>query len=79
MELALSELADKALALPVDERAVLAQQLWDSIEDFIEPGVEEEWLKAAQKRWEDIEKGRVQCIPAEEAMKKARASLNKKE
>jgi len=78
MELALSELTDKALALPIDERTILAQRLWESIDGCIEPDVEKEWFKVAQKRWMDIEKGRVQCIPAEEAMKKAKASLNKK-
>lgn len=78
MELALSELTDKALALPIDERTILAQLLWESIDGFVEPDVEKEWFKVAQKRWTDIEKGRVQCIPAEEAMKKARTSLNKK-
>ena len=78
MELVLSELTDKALLLPVDERTVLAQRLWESVEGFVDTGVEEEWLNVAEQRWRDIEEGRVQCIPAEEAMKKARARLDKK-
>ncbi len=78
MELALNELTDKALALPTDERAILAQRLWESVEGFADGTIEKEWLKVAEQRWKDIEEGRVQCIPAEEAMKKARARVNKK-
>jgi len=77
MELALSELTDRALSLPIDERTVLAQRLWESIEGFIDTDVEKEWLNAAEQRWRDIEEGRVRCIPAEEAMTKARSRLSK--
>jgi len=77
MELALSELTYRALSLPIDERTVLAQRLWESIEGFVDSDVEDEWLNAAEQRWRDIEEGRVQCIPAEEAMTKARSRLSK--
>lgn len=77
MELALSELTNKVLSLPIDDRTVLAQRLWESIEGFVDTDVEAEWLKVAEQRWRDIEEGRVQCIPAEEAMTTARSRLNK--
>ncbi len=77
MELEMSELTDRALSLPIDERTVLAQRLWESVEGFIDTDVEEEWLNMAEQRWRDIEEGRVQCIPAEEAMTKARSRLSK--
>ncbi len=66
------------MALPPDERALLAQRLWDSLEDFVNPEIEQAWLEEAKKRWHEIEEGKVQCIPAEEVMKKARANLNKR-
>jgi putative addiction module component (TIGR02574 family) len=72
MELALSEITDKALSLPIDERVTLAQRLWDSIEGFIDPEIEDAWLKETEKRVKEIEEGKVECIPAEEAMKKPR-------
>lgn len=59
----------------MDDRVILAQQLWDSIEGFSDPNIEEEWLEKAEKRWEEIENGRVHCFPAAEAMLKARNSL----
>ena len=72
MELALSEITDKALSLPIDDRVALAQRLWDSIEGFIDPETEDAWLKEAEKRWQEIEEGRVECIPAEEAIQLSR-------
>ncbi len=75
MELSLKELTDKVLALPLDERIVLAHRLWDSIEGFIEPGIEEEWLNLAEQRWQEIKNGSVKCFPAAEAMKKAKTYL----
>lgn len=65
------------MTLQPDERTILTQRLWESVKGFVEPDIEDEWLKEAGKRWTDIEKGRVQCIPAEVAMKRARESLRK--
>ncbi|PIP41856.1 hypothetical protein COZ13_08760 [Candidatus Desantisbacteria bacterium CG_4_10_14_3_um_filter_40_18] len=39
--------------------------------------MEKAWMDETEKRWQEIEQGRVQCISAKEVMKKARASLNK--
>ncbi len=77
MSMATGELTKKVLGLPTDERVILAQRVWDSVEHFINPEIEKAWLDEAEKRWYEIEQGRVQCIPSEEVMKKARASLNK--
>ncbi len=66
---------DQVLTLQVDERAILAQRIWESIEHFLSPEVEQAWLEEAERRWREIEEGRVQCIPAAEAIKQARNSL----
>jgi putative addiction module component (TIGR02574 family) len=68
-------LLDQVFALPVDDRAILAQRIWDSIEHFISSDVEQAWLDEAERRWREIEEGRVQCVPAEEAIKLARNRL----
>lgn len=78
MDAVLYELTNQALSLSTDERAILAQRLWESIEGFIDPETEEAWLREAEKRWKEIEEGKVKCIPVEEAMKEARASLSRK-
>lgn len=69
-------LLDEVLTLEIDERAVLAQKIWDSIEHFVSPEVEEAWLVEADRRWREIEEKRVMCISADEAIKKARKSLH---
>lgn len=77
MSTATVELTKKVLSLPTDERVILSQRVWDSIEHFVNPEIEKAWLDEAEKRWYEIEQGRVQCVPAKEVMKKARANLNK--
>jgi putative addiction module component (TIGR02574 family) len=71
----LKDITAKALTLPINERVTLVQSLWNSIEDYVTPNIEEEWLALAEKRWIEIEEGKVQCIPAKEAMTKARTYL----
>ena len=68
-------LLDQVLALQVDERAMFAQRIWESIEHFVSFDVEQAWLAEAEQRWHDIEDGNVQTIPAEDAMKHARSSI----
>ena len=77
MSTATMELTEKVLALPTDERVILAQCVWDSMEHFIDTDIEKAWMDEAERRWQEIKQGRVQCVLAEEVMKKVRASLNK--
>ncbi len=78
MSTATMELTEKVMALPTDERVILVQHVWDSIEHFIiDPEIEKSWMDESEKRWQEIEQGRVQCVSAKEVMKKARVSLNK--
>ncbi len=77
MNMSINELKDQLMSLPQDERALLAQHLWDSLEDFVNPEIEQAWFEEAEKRWHDIEEGRVKCIQAEFVMKKARKTLEK--
>ncbi|MFH1096425.1 MAG: addiction module protein [Candidatus Desantisbacteria bacterium] len=77
MSTATMELTEKVLILPMDERVILAQYIWDSVEHFVDPWIEKAWLDETERRWQEIEQGRVECVPAEEVMKKARVSLRK--
>ena len=73
----LAEVTNEALALSVDERVVLAQRVWDSVEHFASREVEKAWMDEADLRWREIEEGKVQCLPAEDVMKRARESLRR--
>ena len=71
----LTDVTKEALSLSVEDRVVLAQRVWDSVEHFASADVEKAWMNEANRRWKDIEEGEVQCQPATEAMRQARDSL----
>jgi len=77
MSTAIIELTHQAMALPADKRALLALRLWESVQDFIDPEIEQAWFEEVEKRWLEIKSGIVRCLPAEEVMNKARATLNR--
>ena len=72
---ALTDVTKKAMALPVEDRVVLAQRVWKSVEHFASREVEKEWLDEADRRWQEIEERKVQCQPADDVIKRARKSL----
>lgn len=72
---ALTDVTKKAMALPVEDRVMLAQRVWESVQHFTSRAVENEWLDEADRRWQEIEERKVRCQPADEVMKRARKSL----
>lgn len=72
----LAHLTNQILTLAVDERVILAQKVWDSVSDFVDPDVEQAWLEVADQRWRDIQEGKVQCVPAEKVFADIRAKLS---
>jgi putative addiction module component (TIGR02574 family) len=72
---ALTDVTKKAMALPVEDRVVLAQRVWESVQHFASQDLEKEWLDEADHRWKEIEEGKAQCRPANAVMKRARKSL----
>ena len=71
----IDELKREALRLDVSERAGLARDLLESLEDLSEVEAEKLWLEEAVRRDEEIRSGAVKAIPMEEALSKARARL----
>ena len=63
----------EALKLSAEERARLADRLLASLSEDAE--VEEAWAVEVERRIAAIESGRVQLIPAAEAIAQARAAL----
>jgi putative addiction module component (TIGR02574 family) len=76
MPKSLEEIASVALALPVEERVVLADRLLASLEDA-DPSCEKLWLEEAKRRRDEVRNGKVQTIPAEEALARVRRSLGR--
>jgi putative addiction module component (TIGR02574 family) len=63
----------QALKLTNSERARLAERLLASLDEDSE--IEAAWAAEVERRLADVESGRVQMIPADEAIARARKSL----
>ncbi len=66
------ELASKAQALTVEERAQLAQELLVSVERDADPQVQAAWEEELGSRIDKIERGEAKLLPAEEVFTAAR-------
>ena len=66
----LRKLFKEAFDLPESDRATLAGLLIESLESPPDPDVEEAWADVAERRWREIESGKVQTIPWEEVRAK---------
>jgi putative addiction module component (TIGR02574 family) len=70
-----SKLEAKALKLPPEERARLAERLISSLDRQADADSEELWIREAERRLEELESGGVTAIPAARVVEKARSSL----
>ena len=71
MEEALStydEILKVALALPHDERVMLAEHLIASLDNAEQARIDALWVQEAERRYKEIEDGVVKAIPGEEVM-----------
>ena len=71
----ISDLLKRALALPVDERAALANTLLDSLEPS-DDSVQEVWDREVARRIEDLRAGRAVTVPWEELQRELLAIVN---
>jgi putative addiction module component (TIGR02574 family) len=68
-------LAAKALKLPPEERARLAEQLISSLEQETDADAEALWLHEAERRLAELDSGASAGRPAEQVIQKARSAL----
>lgn len=66
-----------ALSLPPGARAMLADQLLESLDWEKEKEVDEAWAVEAERRMQEIRDGKVQTIDGEEVMRELRARRNR--
>lgn len=72
-----SDLLKRALTLPVDERAALANSLLDSLEAQDE-SVQEAWDQEVARRMKDLEAGRAVTVPWKELHRQLLAMANER-
>ncbi len=73
-----SDLLRRALALPVDERAALANTLLESIEPPTQ-SVQEAWDAEVARRIDDLKAGKAVTVPWEDLHRELLAMVNERE
>jgi len=76
MSLSIEQLAEEALALPANARALLVDRLVESLDPAEDVPFRQLWAAEAFRRRDDVRSGRVQTIPGEEALKLARKAAS---
>ena len=68
-------LTREALALPVQDRARLAELLLSSLDELPEQEIERMWNAEAQRRADELDKGAAQVVTSEDLRQRVRAVL----
>ena len=68
-------LSREALALPMQARAALAEQLLSSLDSLSEAEIAQLWLHEAERRAKDIDQGRAKRVSAHDVTAQALALL----
>ena len=75
MRVSIEQIAEAALSLPSDARALLADRLVESLDPLTDQDVRGAWASEALQRLEDLRSGKVKAVPSQEAFARARATL----
>ncbi|HEY3853112.1 MAG TPA: addiction module protein [Verrucomicrobiae bacterium] len=73
----IEQIVEEALALPINERALLADRLVESLDPAEGGHVHDLWAAEALRRRDDVRGKRTQTIPGEEAMARVRRSVGR--
>jgi putative addiction module component (TIGR02574 family) len=71
------DLAKKAMEMPSESRARLADLLVESLDDAALNSIDRAWAEEAKRRLAEVREGKVKTIPGEEAFQQVRDSLKK--
>jgi hypothetical protein len=69
------QIADEALALPSEARALLANRLVESLDPAEDGLLKKLWATEALKRRDEVRSGLVKTIPADEALAQVRRAV----
>jgi hypothetical protein len=74
--MSLKELEAEIKKLNLKDRAMLAKWIVESLEELSNAEIEALWAEEAELRLDEMEKGSVAEIPAEDALRRARATIS---
>lgn len=78
MSVLIEDITETALALPISERAILADRLVDSLEPReIKDTVREAWMTEIRRRVAEIKSGNATLIDGDKGFAQVRASIRK--
>jgi hypothetical protein len=75
MNLTVEQIAEEALSLPSEARALLADRLVESLDPTEDGYVHQLWVAEACRRRDDVRNGRIQTIPGDEALAQVRQTF----
>ena len=78
MPMTLEQLAEEALALPSESRALLADRIVESLDVRELSDLDKLWAAEAKRRRDEVREGRVTTIPGDEVFLKVRRAVGRK-
>ena len=75
MQITVEQIAEEALSLPSEARALLADLLVESLAPAEDGYIRQLWVKEAQRRIAQVRSGEVATIPGAMAFSQVRASI----
>ncbi len=75
MNLTVEQIAEEALSLPSEARALLADRLVESLDPAEDGYVHQLWIAEARRRRDDVRNARIQTIPGDEALAQVRQAI----
>jgi putative addiction module component (TIGR02574 family) len=73
----IEQLAEEALALPSESRALLADRIVESLDVRELSSLDQLWATEAKRRRDEVREGRVKTIPGDEAFLKVRSAVGR--
>lgn len=77
MSLTVEQIAEEALSLPSEARALLADRLVESLDPAEDGYIHQLWAAEACRRRDDVRSNRVQTIPGDVALTQVRQSIER--
>jgi len=68
----------EALTLSDKQRAILADDLWFSLNEMTQEQLDRAWFKEIKRRWGEYERGKVEALPMDQVMREARQRLRQR-
>jgi putative addiction module component (TIGR02574 family) len=73
----IEQLAEEALALPSESRALLADRIVESLDVRELSNLDQLWATEARRRRDEVREGRLKTIPGDEAFLKVRSAVGR--